>query len=56
MSIDGICEVKRCKHGGFIIYGKRRRDICKKHWDLHCERTINLKKKSTFKGNPAKKK
>lgn len=36
------CDVKRCRgETEYIYYG---REVCDKHWQYHCNKTINLKK------------
>lgn len=48
-----ICEVKRCKQTASMVYAAsksgRRRNICTRHWELHCDKQINLKAHKTFK-------
>jgi hypothetical protein len=50
---DNQCQVKRCKQEAALTYSasksKRKRDICRKHFNLHCNGVINLKHKNTFK-------
>jgi len=55
--MEDQCEVKRCRQSiagsQGVIYSAsknhRKRNVCDKHWQLHCEGKINLKKRSTFK-------
>ncbi len=47
------CQVKRCRRDSEITYSAsksgRQRSVCRRHFGLHCDKTINLKSKSTFK-------
>ena len=55
--MEDQCEVKRCRQSTVgsqgIIYSAskshRKRDVCDKHWAMHCEGKINLKNKGTYR-------
>jgi len=50
---NNICEVKRCRNESTVIYSAsksgRVRLVCNKHWEMHCDKVINLKGKKTYK-------
>ena len=54
MTVTGKCDVPRCSTKGIIVYyGK---DVCKKHWDWHCndKKTFDLKKVLKIRGSSKK--
>ena len=53
MIVIDNCEVNRCRQESDMVYSAskrgRKREVCNGHWIDHCDGTINLKSKSTYK-------
>ena len=49
--MSDTCDIKRCKRVPCLYYGKDHKGVCEEHWQMYCNKKIDLKDKTIYKKN-----